>query len=884
MINENYRLQLLSHPNIFETREDAIEYITDNFRGKALWSEPALFFYGTAREPKMIVAVGATTDPTKPRLCLIDDEEIRERMTEIAEESGASKEEADKAIEDLMSAIDALGLTYDDNKLTNRVSYEPDTHDELIGHAETVCDAIATISQYVQEKFNENELSVEETNSTLLTLTPSNNGTKLTSDIKVSTNGDDDSVDFNDNIIGVKTDGIYAAVNLEYDPYEQQLIFTTSGINQAGKFKNDARRTVIDLADNLVFTGISTETANTTVTKLEHAGWNVSSDVKLSNNHSIIVYDGGIAANVDFEVDLTTNTITFKVGNVEKEYKLPGVNIIDHIEYDGDNREIKIYVHGQTDPLIIPIENIIETWNVDNPTSSPVVLHREEHTGNPDSVYATLKLRSDDNLLNIDSTTGNLYVSEATINGKISVVSDSLGNLEDVVDGLSASVANETDRATDAETELNSSITDLTATVLQNKEDIETLETEVSGKVSQVVIEKNNDLQYFLKVDGVTTGTIDIPEDKFLKSVTYNPQTKYLTFVFKTTEGDVTTNIDISDLVDVYTAGDGLALSNNQFSVVVNEDTENYLKLTGEGLKIEGVDQALAGKADSSDVYTKADSDAKFVYSTSASSTVESSILNGVITSNVKLNDGNNIITVGNNGLNVEVDLTFDPVKNWITLSRGNNLPTTVIDLSPMIAESVSSINNMYYDSVNKKLVIEYVKTGGGVDTVEMDVSVDAVNVSNTTGNPIQLSISTVNNESVISATLGISDNEHNALRNNSGALFVSDQAESYQAHWGTDDNDITVQTAINRLKSTTDALSSEIGEYSGDITTLVQEMEDLKDENESLRQRVAALESIIGDENTAGTVLARLKEIENVTNNLLDFGDVDGDGQPDGF
>ena len=96
-MNEEYRLQLLSHGEVFSTREEAIDYINDNFKGEAYWSEPALFFYGDTRNPKMIVAVGASKDPRKPRVCIIDDAELREMIA-------AVEELAEKNAEDIQTS------------------------------------------------------------------------------------------------------------------------------------------------------------------------------------------------------------------------------------------------------------------------------------------------------------------------------------------------------------------------------------------------------------------------------------------------------------------------------------------------------------------------------------------------------------------------------------------------------------------------------------------------------------------------------------------------------------------------------------------------------------------------------------------------------------
>ena len=83
--------------------------------------------------------------------------------------------------------------------------------------------------------------------------------------------------------------------------------------------------------------------------------------------------------------------------------------------------------------------------------------------------------------------------------------------------------------------------------------------------LNDIQLVKTNDLEYTLKVGGIDSGTINIPKDQFLKSVEFNPDTKILTFVFTTSTGDVTTTIDMSALIDVYTAGNGLLLVGNQF-------------------------------------------------------------------------------------------------------------------------------------------------------------------------------------------------------------------------------------------------------------------------------------------------------------------------------
>lgn len=154
-------------------------------------------------------------------------------------------------------------------------------------------------------------------------------------------------------------------------------------------------------------------------------------------------------------------------------------------------------------------------------------------------------------------------------------------------------------------TNINSSITaeQSRATTAENK--IKTdLTSELNKKVATVTIEKDstNDLQYHLLVDGEKSGDINIPKDQFLSNVEYSSATKVITFTFETSTGTKTTDVNISDLIDTYTNGDGLSLQGNKFSVKKDAASQKYIEVSASGVKVVGIDEALALKADKTDV------------------------------------------------------------------------------------------------------------------------------------------------------------------------------------------------------------------------------------------------------------------------------------------
>ena len=115
-------------------------------------------------------------------------------------------------------------------------------------------------------------------------------------------------------------------------------------------------------------------------------------------------------------------------------------------------------------------------------------------------------------------------------------------------------------------------------------------------KVSSVTLEQDpdNNLHYELLVNDVKAGDINIPKDQFLKEASYDADNKELVFVFVTETGETTTKIDVSNLVDTYTAGNGLELANNTFSVKLDASGEKFLTLSEAGLKLSGIEKAIA--------------------------------------------------------------------------------------------------------------------------------------------------------------------------------------------------------------------------------------------------------------------------------------------------
>ena len=1258
-MNTNYRLQICSHAEVFQTREAAMTYINRYFMPDNLLGEPTFYFYGDTESPNVILAVGLGDR----KFATVDLGLTNENLEEISDSLGTDSENLNKAIATIKGIISSSGLTFDSNKVENQVSYEPDVKDELIGEANTLAEAVDLISKFVQNSVKSTNLIPENSKSISMIYEPSADGMTLKSAIKISEYGDADENDDNNNIIGLKSDGIYATVNIEYDEDKNQLSFVTSGMKN-GKFMDDANRKTInfgshtqytpdnegynvnlvvdktrntisanvklsedpnnilliqdeklfvdgraanikykngtvysginkletsleelkenvdteletikkhisDVEENTTIIGDTTDTMVITATKESNVGYKISGGVRLGDDKTIIHKDGGLEVDIEITCDTARNKLIVRTGNITKEVELPVVSLINDAYYDSTTQEIVISFDNGNH-VRIPMSGLITTYTFENNTASPVVFQVSDKTRSTEKVVTTsFRLASNDNILSINgngelvapksvidetvsvekaeriaedtklSETIQAEITRATsaekvnadaisvntktiadVNAKVEANTAAIGilNADDTTDGsvkyfakhaydlAVEKVSAEQSRAEQAENnlsdriyELEGKVTDTTDGVLDkatryadakiaenytqvktdisnaksevittaaedataksnaaltsakeytddelakkyttitddiriakeeaistasddatsksdkaladaksytdaaiekintNEEELVTsiselkakdteLENELKNKIEKVEIVKNsqNDLQYTLQVDGVPVSEINIPKDQFLKEASYNTGSKSLVFVFVTSEGETTTSVDISDLVDTYTAGDGLTLADNKFSVRKATLSEGYLTVTPDGISINGIDAAIATlndtinaksseaqqnaidaasidatsktdkaladaktyadnglalKANISDVYTKTEINEKgFLTSSDLSnyalktdvvaetnraqaaekinadaidgledrtSAIENNVsllqaedkrlnlipveTNGLrinvskadsgttISGDVKLNTNvDNIIKMDSNGLHSSIALNYNKAENSLELVvNGNGRGSIVLSDHSLVQEG-------HYDSSTQSIVLTIVKDGGETQQISIPVG-DIINewtVDNGTNNPISLSKTTgSNNVDVLKAELEISTESHNAILNNNGTLYVSNQAKDLTTNWA-GAGEITIQLALENLRAETDKFEGvveDVNDLKTDMTQVKNDITVLQGDVNTLEDKVNQNTSDIATNKASITALTEnvsnlSEKVTNVSNNL---------------
>ena len=117
----------------------------------------------------------------------------------------------------------------------------------------------------------------------------------------------------------------------------------------------------------------------------------------------------------------------------------------------------------------------------------------------------------------------------------------------------------------------------------------------ISATISMSYDEENKAIKLLGK-DNVELGSVDATpfiKDGMLENVSYDELTNTLTFKWNTASGISEDTVVLSDIIEPYTAGNGLELNENTFAIKLADGSESFLTLTSEGLKLDGVQSAI---------------------------------------------------------------------------------------------------------------------------------------------------------------------------------------------------------------------------------------------------------------------------------------------------
>ena len=328
--------------------------------------------------------------------------------------------------------------------------------------------------------------------------------------------------------------------------------------------------------------------------------------------------------------------------------------------------------------------------------------------------------------------------------GKISVASAALTQYvgENAVTVSSANTSNNKTvslKINSGDTVLSQDTNGLSAT-LSIAYDSSSRKLQLKGKADNVI--SDIDATAFVK-DGMLNDTAVFTASATTQSITFSgshnthkysgltKENHYLAFEFKISSGESSSYnyeiLDATSIIDVYKNGNGLELTDHTFSVKKADDSEGFLTIDEDGVKISGVADAIAAAAASAKTEVKKATDDQHIDVTSAATdghvtyTISSKdIASATELTNVKNNvglneDGSHITTNGNytssaktvteeiaaldtqvkknetsittlnsqvNEINGKIDKNAPKGSNAITVTEGDNGSTIAVKLS----------------------------------------------------------------------------------------------------------------------------------------------------------------------------------------------------------
>lgn len=142
-------------------------------------------------------------------------------------------------------------------------------------------------------------------------------------------------------------------------------------------------------------------------------------------------------------------------------------------------------------------------------------------------------------------------------------------------------------------------LTDTTYSVKEGEKILKLEGTEFSTVASLKYIEATETAAakiQLLGIDNAVVSEIDATpfiKDGMLHDVDYDPETNKLIFTWNTDEGEKTDEVILSDIIEPYTAGNGLELSGNEFAIKIADGSDSYLSVDENGLKLSGIEAAI---------------------------------------------------------------------------------------------------------------------------------------------------------------------------------------------------------------------------------------------------------------------------------------------------
>ena len=606
---------------------------------------------------------------------------------------------------------------------------------------------------------------------------------------------------------------------------EQELSHKIDLINDCSEQVSDLNEKVVKLESDF---NSYTAKADAVHTQLTDKVTEVENETE-ANTSNLVKFE----ANLQAEIQRATN----REDSIEK--KLDG-----HIAGATESLETEVK-ELQTKVNDLEVKAATNEQNI-NSVSGNLSAHITDSNAKFDAVGSTIKTLDNE----VDTLSTNVSSVSTRLENHIAESEKAHASFSESLTSLRSQVGNEIVRAQTAEANLSNA---LTAEVNRASGEEKRLETLINGNQTSISNVQDSVTALSGRVDGIVKEIADGSTET--KAEIKRVEDALNAEVQRSTNQDTVlqTNIDAvakdleTEANRAKEAENGLKTTIDANTAKIDSATTNITSMLSDIASLKAEDTRLTVVPQESDTVRL-----------TASKTDSGTILSA----GVKLRtDSENIILSNGNGIYAKVRMDYNRAENVISLLVNDS----VVDTYKLSEHSL--VENGYYDSVNKEIVLVVVEDDGTSKEIRVPVA-DIINewkVDNGTNNPISLSKTTDSTGvDVLKAELEISTEAHNAILNQNGTLYVSNQAKDLTALWSGDE--ITIQKAIENIKTETDKVE---GIYN-DVESLKTDMTQVKNDLTVIKGDVSALEVKV-EQNTENININK-GSIESLTNQ---FGDL---------
>lgn len=835
----NNRLQFRHHTSVFNTREEAVEYVkiqvrnseeglasSDKTHGYSLYAEPTVLRYRDENDPEkgpyVILAIGADTNESgqynENKFTIIDTHKTEEELEDIHE--------------DIEKAIKSLSIVTKDTNTLKLYSEKTDDGTIVSG------DVVVAESQILNDVRKPNIILATEDglftyvdleydiNTHILSFTV--NGETKEMDLGIENfyveKGYYDKKD--ESIHLLRNDGEEITINLEnlIDEWDVEgeatdtpIVLTKEEVgygDESGAHNHvepwqdllkadvrllDSKYNILKKTSDGRFLYVDGLAKNITYFKdgdamsVQDALDEFTVDISTDNSNIIYKKADGIFANARLKYVSKNNQLVFTTTNVsggtsEEVIQLNTVELFKEILYDATKEELVIVYTDSNDTaqtVRVPIGEMMKDWEWDIVNDGHnVKLHKQRNVNGNDKVSADVDIFEGNNNI-LEDVNHQLYVRGEADNikyGKDTNVSDELDKLNAFTSDIDSRL-NETSGKVDTLRE------EFDAEVSRAKENEDRIESKLDAEIARST-EKDDAHDADIKRLDETIGDGFTTDDH--ETVTY----KFNSLSAKTDSLSAKTDEIKSDLE--------LTKANLEAEVSRAKSEESRIETKfdnalGEGFDIRNTvrDELDKEKADRKEADDKLQKEIDEVSADTASRLID--IVNkdksinvdktDAIRPEIKVNlseeveDGKaNIIKLNADGLYAGVDLEYsfneENGANQLIFKTTNG--TKTFDL-----KTNSIVDKIYYDADTESLIVEYTVNGKRMDDVSIPVSslISEWRIYDGHEGAVQLSkerkdtTSTDGHQDVLRADIVISSaHTDNILINDSGALYVSNK------------------------------------------------------------------------------------------------------------